>query len=458
MLRLHQYVSRQFIIIVFFSISIFTLGSYFVLRYVEINNYEKTLKLLIKTMEMSIKNPKDLQTYNKTFFNNQKIRITLLNDNGDLIFDSQNDDETLENHNNRLEIIDARKKEFGIALRYSKTINRDLLYVVNRFFIDNETYFLRLSVDMSSILRDFYLVWIAIVLIFAIAMISTFFWSRKFNKKIRTEISKLSLSFNALANKDYKQSYNFGFTKEFVELGIYLKKLAKRLEKKEKQKRKYTAEIKLISKQKSDVISAISHEFNNPIAAILGYAQTLNEDPNLDIKIRERFLDKIYKNSLKISNMIDRLSISTKLDSTKLTLNLTTFDFNELVLEVIEAFKITNKDRVLSYVGEETIVVMDRELMDLVVTNLVQNAIKYSKINIDISLKDRVFTVKDYGIGMPNNELNKITQKFYRLDSQSWDNSLGLGLFFVASILKVHNLSLDIQSIENEGSKFSFKI
>lgn len=73
-----------------------------------------------------------------------------------------------------------------------------------------------------------------------------------------------------------------------------LKNLAKKLRyNRDKQKRKHTAKLRLINKQQNDILSAISHEFKNPIAAIMGYAETLHDDIHLDPKIRQKFLDKI---------------------------------------------------------------------------------------------------------------------------------------------------------------------
>ncbi|MFV0481611.1 MAG: ATP-binding protein [Campylobacteraceae bacterium] len=457
MLRLHQHVSRQLIIMIIVSICVVGASSYFVLKYIELNNYENSLKSVIQTVKMTISQEDDFVSYAKDFQNITNIRMSIMDDNGEVIADS-NKNGNLENHNNRAEVIEARSSDYGTALRYSNTLDTDFLYVASMFYKDGKPYFVRLSMDTESIMKSFYMIWANVTFIFTLVLLAGLYWASIFNKKIRVEVAKLSNAFGAIANKEYKSDYNFGFAREFVEIGIYLKKLSKRLDKKEKQKRKYTAQIKLISKQKSDIISAISHEFKNPIAAILGYAQTLNDDPNLSADIRKKFLEKIVKNGEKISNMIDRLSLATKFESGDLSPNIKEFDFNETVKEIIGSFNTTNPDRVINYDGEKYLIKADEQMLELVIANLIQNAIKYSELEINISLKDGVFSVKDFGIGIAPDEIEKVTQKFYRSNTKTWDNSMGLGLAFATYILKLHNTKLEIQSVLNEGSTFSFKI
>lgn len=458
MLRLHQYFLKYMIITLVVLTTITLASSYFILKHLEIKSYEKSLKSIIQTVEISIQKEQNLEEYTKKFGDKTKIRMSIFNDNGDVIADSFAALDTLDNHNNRAEIIDARKEEFGVVTRYSKTLGSDFLYVASKINFNNQPHFIRLSFDLKSIMDSFYALWFNIIFIFAFFILVIFVFASKFNKKIKNEFDKLIESFNLIADKNYNEPFNFGFVREFVEVGVYLKKLSKRLQKREKQKRKYTTKLKLSNRQKDDIISAISHEFKNPIATIIGYSQTLHDEENLDKQTRDKFLEKIVKNSQKISDMIDRLTLASKLESDDLSLNLSKFDINKNVKEIIETYKITKPSRVINYVGEETFVEADEQLIELVIVNLIDNALKYSEIDIDISLKNGIFSVKDYGIGIETNDIEKITKKFYRSNSRSFDNSMGLGLNFVELILKMHNIELKIESEINIGSIFSFRL
>ena len=458
MLRLHEHFLKHTIITTIFAVLIIGISSYIILKYVQIKSYENLLQTAIKTAKISINEEKNLEDFTKKFGDETKIRMSIIDDNGIVIADSFNDINTLENHNNRAEIIEARKQEFGIVTRYSQTAKSDFLYIASKIKLDEKPYFLRLSIDLKSIMNSFYILWINASLLLILFMIILFFWSNRFSKKIKNELKNINLNFNDIANKEYDNTYNFGFAKEFVEIGLYLKKLSKRLQKRDKQKKKYTTKLKLANRQKNDVISAISHEFKNPIATIIGYAQTLHEEKNLDIKTREKFLEKIVKNSQKVSDMIDRLSLATKLESDDIELQFKRFDIHETIKEIIQTYKITKPDRIINYVGEETFVDADEQMMELVIINLIDNALKYSELDVDISLKNREFFVQDYGIGIEENEIEKVTNKFYRSNTKSFDNSMGLGLNFVRLILKMHDTKLEIKSEINVGSIFSFKL
>jgi signal transduction histidine kinase len=458
MLRLHQHVAKQLTVMVIVLICVFGTVSYFVCKQMEINRYENLLKTTLNIIKVSIADKSDLNGYIKEAGKSSNMRITLIDDNGTVLADSAANAKSMENHNNRLEVIQARSQEYGIAIRYSDTLNEDFLNVVSRVQIGEAFYFVRVTTPLDLVMKSFYIIWAAITAIFALVLFMGFFWINKFSKNIKIEVLKLNGAFNALANKDYKKEFHFGFAREFVEIGVYLKKLAKRLEKRAKQKRKYTAKIKLISKQKSDIISAISHEFKNPIAAVIGYAQTLNEDEGIGVKIRKRFLEKILKNSQKISDMIDRLSLASKLESGDLPFQVGEFDFDELVQEAVSSFRISEPSRLITYEGEKTVIKADAQMMEIVVSNLISNALKYSEDAVHVKLQDGIFCVIDRGIGIAENEIDKITDKFYRVEGRSWDNSLGLGLTFVSYILKMHGLELKIESKIGEGSTFCFSL
>ena len=300
--------------------------------------------------------------------------------------------------------------------------------------------------------------WIKLSLIFAFSIFLGLYTRYRLSQKIQKEIKKVTSTLDDISNKNYHSVVNASFAKEFFELEGHIENLSKKLEKREKQKRKYTAKIKLISKQRSDMISAISHEFKNPIASVMGYAQTLLDDPNANEKIRERFLEKIVKNSNKISNMIDRLALATKFENGDLTPKKTRFDLLHLAEEITNNFQDKHTDRVFICRGENQSILADKTMIELVITNLIDNAVKYSQNDIEIFVENNSLHVKDTGLGIESKEIEKVTNKFYRSDTLSWDNSIGLGLALVKYILNLHNTDLDIESEFGVGSDFSFKI
>jgi signal transduction histidine kinase len=89
--------------------------------------------------------------------------------------------------------------------------------------------------------------------------------------------------------------------------------------------------------------------------------------------------------------------------------------------------------------------------------NLIENALKYSKEDVEVILERNCrLLVRDKGVGISQADIEKVTKKFYRSGTHNWDNSMGLGLSIVKTILRLHGASLDIQSKLHEGSTFSF--
>ncbi|UFH60875.1 sensor histidine kinase [Sulfurovum mangrovi] len=96
--------------------------------------------------------------------------------------------------------------------------------------------------------------------------------------------------------------------------------------------------------------------------------------------------------------------------------------------------------------------------MEIVIKNLIENGLKYSKEDVLVIITDENFSVSDKGVGISEDDIEKVTKKFYRSGTHNWDNSMGLGLSIVKKILALHNTELEIKSTLDEGSTFSFKL
>jgi signal transduction histidine kinase len=235
-------------------------------------------------------------------------------------------------------------------------------------------------------------------------------------------------------------------------------RVTKKLKKRDRQKSKYTKKLKRLTRQQGEIISAISHEFKNPVAAIIGYAQTIHDDPDLSPELREKFLEKVIRNSARISEMIDRLSLAIKFESHTLELKKERFDLATLTEEISDNLRQKYPGRTLILQLNPTPIEADRMMFAQVITNLIDNALKYSEDTVNITLDAAGFRVCDHGIGIVTDELDKVTQRFFRSDTHSWDNSIGVGLYIVEYILQLHNTQLIIKSTSGVGSTFGFDL
>jgi len=235
-------------------------------------------------------------------------------------------------------------------------------------------------------------------------------------------------------------------------------RVSKKLKKRDRQKSKYTKKLKRLTRQQSEIISAISHEFKNPVAAIIGYAQTLRDDPDITPELRDAFLEKVIRNGQRISEMIDRLSLAITFENNTLKPKKESFDLAVLAEEIAENLRQKYPGRDISLQAEPTPVTADRMMFAQVITNLLDNALKYSEKTVEVTLGDGSFRVRDHGIGIAEDAIGKITKRFFRADAGSWDNSLGVGLFIVEYILQLHDTRLEIESTPNRGSSFGFAV
>ena len=420
---------------------------------------EQTKETLLNNIEIisfDVAGNANLDLLGKSVKNSLNLRLTIIDGEGVVIAESHKAKSKMENHRYRDEVMQSDSKEYGYKIRHSKTINKDLLYIVKKYIINEKVFYIRLAKELKNIYEELYSLGLKIAAVLTLFFISIFVSTYEISKEIEKETKKILNFLTSLTKKNKETYIHSDFSVEFFTITKLLTKVAQILVKKEKQKSKYTKRLQDSNKQKDDIISAISHEFKNPIAVINGYSQTLLEDDELNPNIRKKFLTKIYKNGNKLTDLIDTLRLSIKLDSGKQSMNFTTVNLHDIVVDCVENLKIDYPYKETIIKGDETLnIKADSSLFSVVMTNLIENAYKYSEDEVLISFDKKGVHVTDTGIGISEEDLENITSKFYRVHENSWNNSLGLGLFIVSNIVSSHNFKLEIKSKENEGSTFS---
>ena len=118
---------------------------------------------------------------------------------------------------------------------------------------------------------------------------------------------------------------------------------------------------------------------------------------------------------------------------------------NKLVLNCVSDLKDKYKSRQIIVQGDDVNIKVDETLISMAISNLIENALKYSEDDVIVEISNESISIIDKGIGIEEEELTRINQKFYRVSNNGWNNSLGLGLFIVQSILNLHNFELEIK-------------
>ncbi|QHG90719.1 sensor histidine kinase [Sulfurimonas sp. CVO] len=458
MLKIHQIFILKFLLLFISTLLITSIISYLALKNIIIEHNKNHLKHAIEFIEIELENIENLDNFVMKINKKTSLRVTIVDKDGFVLAESNADKSKMDNHASRFEIMLSNREDYGDITRYSKTVKTDFLYVAKKTVYKNEPVYVRLSMSLAQIMYDFYSLWTKLLFVFFIIVIIAAFVSKSMSQKVLYDIDQITKYLDEVSNKNYKAIIKTKYFYEFLQISLLLKNLVKKLSKNEKKKIKNMAKLRLINKQRNDILSAISHEFKNPVASIIGYAQTIQGDADMPQNIRDKFLSKINSNGEKISKMLDRLALSVKLENGDLTINKSEFDLKQLCNEVALNLATKYKNREVIVQVDQKMIFSDKTMMELVLINLVDNALKYSSGDVIIKLEGTNLSVEDSGIGIKEEYLEKITNKFYRVDKNSWDNSMGIGLAMVKYILKALGSLLDIKSEFGKGSIFSFSI
>jgi two-component system phosphate regulon sensor histidine kinase PhoR len=232
-------------------------------------------------------------------------------------------------------------------------------------------------------------------------------------------------------------------------------------------------EEKRLETIKKDFVANVSHELRTPLASIKGYSETLLDGGIDEERTHRDFLGVIDRNATRMSRIIDDLLILSRLESDPMAIVRTEVDLRELLCSTEKSFKKQAKDKGIGITAEipEDLprVRGDRDRLEQVVVNLLDNAIKYTPSGGSVRLKARSaggsggsvsVDVEDTGIGIPENDMPRIFERFYRVDkARSRElGGTGLGLAIVKHIVQGHNGKLHVKSTPGEGSTFSFSI
>jgi signal transduction histidine kinase len=222
-----------------------------------------------------------------------------------------------------------------------------------------------------------------------------------------------------------------------------------------------------LERLKEDFLSSVSHELRTPLASIIGFAETLKNDPDLPKEIYKEFLDIILNEGKRLSATINDLLDISQLYRESANLQLKYIELQKLVNRVFEQFKplATKIDFGIQLQEKPIFIYADENKLQQAINNLVSNAIKFTpeggKVTIALyeTKKNYVLEVSDTGIGIPEKDFNKIFDRFYRVERPGMEiRGVGLGLSITKKIVDLHGYKLEFESEVNKGSKFKILI
>ena len=210
----------------------------------------------------------------------------------------------------------------------------------------------------------------------------------------------------------------------------------------------------------------VSHDLKTPLTMITGYAEMMRDLPGENTKENlQIIIDEVNRLNILVNDMLNLSRFSSK----TVELNISKYSITNKLIEIVDRYKKfqDNNDYVfeLDY-NKEVYVIADDTKIEQVIYNFINNAISYSgnskKITVKQEIVDKYVVIKvtDYGVGIKEEDLNYIWDRYYRIDKghQRSTQGSGLGLSIVKSILEYHNFEYGVESISGSGSTFWFKM
>lgn len=365
----------------------------------------------------------------------ENTRVTLIDASGEVLYDSGKQEEHLENHLDRPEIQEALKSGSGQDVRRSETLDQDMFYYAVR--LDNGTV-LRVSKNMETVFSTAMSILPMMGVVACCMVIFALLLAKWQTAKLIYPINHLNLA-EPLENDMYEE-------------------LTPLLQSIDKQNREKDA----VANMRKEFSANVSHELKTPLTSISGYAEIM-KDGLVRPEDMKTFSERIYNEASRLITLVEDIMKLSKLDEGAVELEKEEVDFYMLTREICSrlAPQAEKRNVRVEVTGEPVHYLGVRQVLDEMLYNMIENAIKYNKegglvsVWVGNTLQGIKIIVRDTGIGIPKEELERIFERFYRVDKShsKATGGTGLGLSIVKHGALMHGAKIDVDSEVNKGTK-----
>jgi len=389
------------------------------------------------------------------------LRITVIGPEGDVLGDSEKEYNLMENHLDREEVSSAFTSGFGESTRFSNTLGLDMKYVAIPVKNNgNMVGVVRLAMPLTEVEDELRIINNVFAAGGILAILVTFVVGYFISRNISLPLRKMELAARGIAKGDLSSRMDIKTTDELGGLAKSFNQMADELETK-------IDNLEKLDRIRTDFVANVSHELKTPLTSIKGFIETL-EDGAIDDKEKAiRFLSIIRKHAERLSNIINDLLSLTEIEVPHIKIEEKRFDLKYLLDEVVWSFghalTVKSQEIKVDYNGSDFFIKGDKDKVEQVLVNLIDNAIKYTpqKGKIICSLFEKegsvMLAIEDSGIGIEKEHLDRIFERFYRVDKARSRESggTGLGLSIVKHIIALHSGHIDIESVIGKGTKIT---
>ncbi len=395
-------------------------------------------------------------------------RLTVVRSDGKVLVDSEADPAGMENHRTPLrpELMQAFGGEVGWIKRHSATIGIDFLYVA----VPYRGGAIRLAVPIAAVYQQVNRVRGRILASTALAFLPAIFIAALFSRWISARFATIMSYAGELARGNLHARLPQTGSSEFAQIAVTLNETAENFQKTVEQLQREHTELERAERIRKDFVINVSHELRTPLASIQGYTETLIDGALSDPDHNMRFLGIIRHNAERLARITEDLLTLSRIEQKRQKFEFEPNLVNGLLNDALELLApIAEKRRIrldLALAPADSEAWCDREAVSQILSNLLDNAIKYTppggRITVGAHFPDGRLElyVRDTGIGIPAEELPRLFERFYRVDkARSRElGGTGLGLSIVKHLVAAHGGVIRVESRLNEGSTFFFTL
>ena len=421
-----------------------------------------TLEMLDQTLDYEGDLSQQVQRM-EAFIAGNPSRVTLIRTDGTVVSDSDADPSELDNHLSRKEVVQALDKGNGSARRYSYTLKKELLYVAYKSA--RSDMIIRVSVPYSGATEYLTMLLPAALFSFLAALVCALVVSKRFVDSVTRPLSNIATEMSKVRG-DYKGDYTeLHFEKcQYPELNV----IAETTMEMSKNVKDYLNRIDKEKQIRQEFFSNASHELKTPITSIQGYAELMESCMVQDENMKMDFIKRIKKEAINMAGLINDILMISRLEAKDAEVVVSDVRISVLLDEITDSLKpAAASGQVFIHCDCQPLCIKaNPQQMKELLSNLVSNAVKYNRpggqvwVNIREKGENLVIRVRDNGVGIPQESLDRIFERFYRVDKgrSRKQGGTGLGLSIVKHIVNFYHGTIRVTSQLEEGTEFTVAI
>jgi two-component system phosphate regulon sensor histidine kinase PhoR len=368
-------------------------------------------------------------------------------------------------------VVEALAGRRGSSIRASATFKQSYLYLA----LPVPQGVLRISVPLSEVQRDEEAIRVRTLQSTALAFIPVILIALFFARKTSNRLGTLISYAGELANGNFHARMPDFRTGELAILGRKLNETSAKLERTVQQLQTEHTELEKLERIRKDFVINVSHELRTPLASIQGYTETLMDGALHDEANNMRFLNIIRHNAERLARLTADLLALSRIEMKTQEFRFATYHVNELLADVLDTIRPIADKKQIALVQEfapaGTEVFCDSEALYQIMSNLIDNAVKYTPeqgmITVGVQLRNAAsgprmieLYVRDTGVGIPAEDQPRLFERFYRVDkARSRElGGTGLGLAIVKHLVRTHGGEVRVESELNKGAAFFFTL